>query len=159
MSSLHCAIATVGADGMPHITPIGTVFLHDEPRGFFFDRYTSTLATHLAHDNRVCLLAVNSGRLFWLRSLLRARFASAPGVRLYGTVGPLREASTKERHRVQARTRASKWMKGSRLLWGDFTHVRDIEFSSFRPVSYPVMMEGLWDAPARPDKSLCSPEI
>ena len=30
------------------------------------------------------------------------------------------------------------------MLWSDFSHVRDIAFSGFRPVRYPVMMEHLW---------------
>ena len=42
-----------------------------------------------------------------------------------------------------ARVRPTKWLKGSQLLWSNFTHVRDIEFTPFRPVSYPVMTQGL----------------
>ena len=50
-SSLYCSIATVGADGIPNVTPIGTVFLNSTPGGFFFDRYTSTLAASLDSNN------------------------------------------------------------------------------------------------------------
>jgi uncharacterized protein len=143
-SSLYCSIATVGKNGEPNITPIGTVFLRSDQTGFFFDCYTSLLATNLSANNRICLLAVNSGKAFWLRSLFRGRFSSAPGVRLYGTASALRLASSEERAQVDLRVRKTRWLKGSRMLWSDFTHVRDLTFTSFRPVSYPVMMDGMW---------------
>jgi uncharacterized protein len=147
-SSLYCSIATVGADGVPNVTPIGTVFLNPTPGGFFFDRYTSTLAASLDSNNGICLLAVDSRKIFWLRSLLLGRFRSPPGVRLYGTAGPLRPATESELQRIEARVQSAKRLKGGRLLWSSFTHVREFTFSSFRPVSYPVMMEGLWQADA-----------
>jgi hypothetical protein len=144
-SSLHCSIGTVGEDGLPTVTPIGTVFLHESPGGFFFDRYTSALARNVDANSKICLMAVDSSRFFWLRSLVAGQFAQAPGVRLYGTAGPLREASPVERSLVDARVRGTKWLKGSRLIWSSFTHVRDLHFTSFRPVAYPSMMENLWD--------------
>ncbi|WP_421845170.1 pyridoxamine 5'-phosphate oxidase family protein [Mycobacterium sp.] len=73
-SSMHCAIASVDPDGTPHITPVGTVFLRDDRTGFYFDQYTSALARNIEADPRVCLMAVDTGRLFWLRSLLAGRF-------------------------------------------------------------------------------------
>ncbi|MGV9664616.1 pyridoxamine 5'-phosphate oxidase family protein [Nocardia niigatensis] len=75
----HCAIASVDADGSPHVTPIGTVFLRDTATGFYFDQYTEALACNLDTDSRVCLMAVDSGPLFWFRSLLTARFPPRPG--------------------------------------------------------------------------------
>jgi uncharacterized protein len=143
-SSLHCSIASIGEDGVPTVTPIGTVFLHDHPGGFFFDRYTSTLSRNLDASSKICLMAVNSERFFWLRSLFLGRFTAPPGVRLYGAAGPLREATPAEREQIEQRVRATKWLKGSRLIWSSFTHVRDLEFTSFRPVTYPAMMERLW---------------
>lgn len=144
-AALHCAIATVdAADGSPHVTPIGTVFLHDRPGGWFFDRYTSALANNLAARPDICLMAVDTRRGYWLRSLLSGRFATAPGVRLKGTAGPLRPATEAELHAVRQRVRPTRWLRGARLLWSDFTHVRDVQFSGFRPVDYPVMTDGLW---------------
>jgi uncharacterized protein len=143
-SSLYCSIASVSNDGMPTITPIGTVFLGLNANGFFFDRYTSDLGRNINANGRICLLAVNSGKLFWLRSFLLGRFTSPPGVRLYGTAGPLREATPGELKQIESRVRSLKWLKGTQLIWSSFTHVRDLEFTSFRPVNYPVMMEHLW---------------
>ncbi|MVU80564.1 pyridoxamine 5'-phosphate oxidase family protein [Nocardia sp. ET3-3] len=140
----HCAIASVDADGSPNVTPIGTVFLRDDASGFYFDEYTEALARNLDSDPRVCLMAVNSNPLFWLRSLVTARFPSAPGVRLYGTVGPKRPATDEEMRQVRARVRNLVRLKGGKLLWSDFSQVRDLTFTDYRPVRYPHMMSHLW---------------
>ncbi|HKU41969.1 MAG TPA: pyridoxamine 5'-phosphate oxidase family protein, partial [Polyangiales bacterium] len=83
-TSLHCAIATVGADGYPHVTPIGFVFLRDDCTAYYFEEYTQRIPHNLAHNPRVCLMTVNSDRWFWMRSLLRGKFAAPPGLRLLG---------------------------------------------------------------------------
>ncbi|MEC3918747.1 pyridoxamine 5'-phosphate oxidase family protein [Nocardia sp. CDC160] len=140
----HCAIASVNADGTPTVTPIGTVFLRDTATGFYFDQYTEALARNVDADARVCLLAVDSRPLFWFRSLLTGRFPAPPGVRLYGTVGPKRAATTEELRRVRNRVRIPLHLKGGRLLWSDFSQVRDLTFTDYRPVRYPHMMSHLW---------------
>ena len=114
--------------------------------GYYFDHYTTALSTNLDLNPNVCVMAVNVGRMFWLRSFFLGRFTSPPGVRLYGKASPLRTATPEEIRGIEARVRSTTWLKGSRLLWTNFTHVRDITFTSFRPVMYPVMMQGLWSA-------------
>lgn len=141
---MHCAIASVDADGGPHITPVGTVFLRDDRTGFYFDQYTRALARNVDRDPRVCVMAVDTSRLFWLRSLLVGRFNAPPAVRLYGTVGALRPATPPELEEVRSSVRATQWLKGGKMLWSDFSQVRDIAFTGFRPVRYPVMMSHLW---------------
>lgn len=143
-STMHCAIASIAADGAPHITPIGTIFLRDDRTGFYFDQYTSALARNVDRDARVCVMAVDTGRLFWLRSLLVGRFPAPPAVRLYGTVSALRPATSPELEQVRQSVRATQWLKGGKMLWSGFSHVRDIAFTGFRPVRYPVMMGHLW---------------
>lgn len=143
-SSMHCAIASVDPGGAPHITPVGTVFLRDDHTGFYFDQYTSALARNIEADPRVCLMAVDTGRLFWLRSLLAGRFIAPPGVRLFGTAGPLRAATQFELKQVRRSVRKAQWLRGGKMLWSDFSHVRDIAFNGYRPVCYPVMMAHLW---------------
>lgn len=140
----HCSIASVGPDGMPNVTPIGTVFLRDDRTGFYFDQYTSTLASNLDADPRVCVMAVDTGAGFWFRALFAGRFPAPPGVRLYGTASALRPATDEELDRVARRVRPTRWLKGSQMLWSRFSHVRDLTFTEFRPVRYPVMMEDLW---------------
>ena len=85
-SSFHFAVATVGADGEPHVTPIGSVVLTEPGRGFYFEEYPTRLPRNLRHDPRVSILAVNSSRGFWLRTLLFGRFPAPPAVRLRGRV-------------------------------------------------------------------------
>jgi hypothetical protein len=143
-STGHFAIASVDPDGAPHLTPVGTVYLRENCTGFYFDQYTRALADNLDADPRICLMAVDSGRMFWLRALVTGRFAAAPGVRLYGTAGPRRPAEPAELAQVRRSVRPALLSRGGRLLWGEFTHVRDLTFTDFRPVRYPVMMSHLW---------------
>src|SRR5690606_30306879 len=135
---------TINPDGTPHMTPVGTVFLRDDQTGYFFDHYAETLGKNIDRNSNVCIMAVNCGRLFWLRSLLTGRFVSPPGVRLYGKVGPIREATVEDVAKIEKPVNASKWMKGARMLYNDFSHVREIEFTSYNPVTYAVMMDGMW---------------
>lgn len=144
ISSMYCSIASAGPDGMPNITPIGTVFLRDDGTGYYFDQYTGLLSQNLETNPKVCLMAVNASSRFWFWSLFGGRFISPPGVRLYGTVGALRPATDEELQRVRRRVGPARWLKGGRMLWSDFSHVRDVQFTSFRPVRYPVMMHGMW---------------
>ncbi|WP_094708570.1 pyridoxamine 5'-phosphate oxidase family protein [Hahella sp. CCB-MM4] len=144
-SSIYCSIASINPDGTPTITPIGTVFLREDNTGYYFDHYTSALARNLDHNPNVCVMSVDSGFWFWFRSFLKGRFLAPPGVRLYGKASPLRPATEEEIAKIEKRVRPTKWLKGSRLLWTNFTHVRDITFTEYRPVTYPVMMDGLWD--------------
>ena len=144
-STIHCAIGSVGPDGMPNVTPVGTVFLRDDCTGYYFDQYAGGLGRNLDANPNVCVMAVDGGRLFWMKSLFRGQFVAPPGIRLYGQAGPLRAATPEELALIHMRTRPTQWLKGSRLLWSDFTKVRDLEFTSFRPVIYPKMMQGMWD--------------
>lgn len=152
-STIYCSIASVDTDGMPNITPIGTVFLRENLTGYYFDHYTSALAANIDLNPDICLMAVNSGFWFWLKSLWVGHFIAPPGVRLYGKAGPLRLATQEEIELMEARVRLTKWLKGSRILWSGFTHVRDMNFNSFRPVTYPKMVGGLWRTgePPSPD--------
>lgn len=144
-STIYCSIASVAPDGTPNVTPVGTVFLRDDLTGYYFDHYTSALSRNIDANPGICIMAVDASRWFWFKSFLLGRFTAAPGVRLYGKAGPLRAATADEIERIEARVRPTRWLKGSRLLWSGFTHVRDIHFTSFRPVTYPKMMEGIWE--------------
>ena len=140
-ASMYCSVASVSEEGIPTVTPIGTVFLGAPCSGIYFDRFTEQLAANVQASGLICVMAVNAGKLFWLKSLLVGRFASSPGVRLYGTAGPLREATREEAALAVARVGAARWSKGGRALWSEFTHVRDLRFTSFRAITYPVMCE------------------
>ncbi|OAL79264.1 pyridoxamine 5'-phosphate oxidase [Acinetobacter sp. SFB] len=139
-SALHCSIATVDAQLQPTTTPIGTVFLRENQTGFFFDSYAESFKENLPQNNKGCIQAVNSSRLFWLKSLVKGEFSDYPGVRLYVEIGQLRPASHQELTQIFQRIQSLKWSKGSQLIWSDFTHVRDFTVHSFKWVKYPKMM-------------------
>jgi uncharacterized protein len=143
-SSLHSAIATVGADGFPHVTPIGFVFLRDDYTAYYFEEYTKRIPENLAHNPRVCLLLVNSSSFFWLSSLFKGKFASSPGIRLMGTAGARRTATEQEKAAYRARVKPLRKLKGYDMIWRDLGHVRDVALERFEPVSYPQMTEHLW---------------
>ena len=143
-SSLHCAIATADAEGNPHVTPIGHMFLRDDRTAFYFEEHPRTLPKNLQENRRVCLLLVNSSRLFWARSLFGGRFATPPGVRLMGIAGERRPATEEEKGLYRGRVGAFRRLKGYALIWKDLAHVRDLQFHSFAPILYPKMTDGLW---------------
>ncbi len=145
-SSRHCAIASVGADGYPHVTPIGFVFLRDDFSAYYFEEYTKRLRENVEHNPRVCLLLVNSGALFWLRSLYKGRFAAAPGIRLRGLAGERRPAREEEKAAYRARVKSLRSLKGYQLIWRDLSHVREIKLESCEPVAYPGMTDHLFRA-------------
>jgi len=144
-SCLHFAVASVNEDGSPHVTPIGALFLRENQTGFYFEEYPSKMPENLKRNPRVCILAANADKLFWAQSLMEGKFATQPAVRLTGTVGEPREATSEEVTAWQERIALAKGMKGYHLLWDRFGgHVRDIQFESFEPVYLGEMTKGLW---------------
>ncbi len=142
-SNMHTNIATVSKDGIPNITPIGTVFLNENGTGFLFDSFSQKLAENLKQNNNVCISVVNSSKIFWLSSFIKGEFSDYPGVRLYAELGELRPATDEEKLRVNARIKSLKWTKGSKLIWSDFTQVRVFQVIDYRWVKYPSMMNNL----------------
>ncbi len=143
-TSLHYAIATVNDDGTPHLTPVGSLVLREDPSGFFFDEFFYALARNVKHNPRVCVLAVNSSRLFWYRSLWQGRFGKAPAVRLLGAVGDRRQATAIEMELFHRKLKPFRRLKGYQMLWQNMKTVRDISFDGFKPVQCGAMTQGLW---------------
>jgi len=71
---------------------------------------------------------------------MSGKFSSYPGVRLYAEISELRPATEAELELVHRRIKLLRWTKGSRLIWSDFTHVRDFQAHGFKWVEYPKMM-------------------
>ena len=143
-SSKHFAVATVNQDGTPHVTPIGALFLRDDNTGFYFDEFPVNMSKNIKRNQRVCILAVNSGILFWLKSLFTGKFSSPPSVRLMGSVGEKREGTDEEIAMWQDHVKAAQRTKGYGLLWKNMRMVRDIHFDSFEPVQAGEMTRELW---------------
>ena len=140
-TSRHGAIATIGPDGCPHITPIGFMFLRNDGTGFYFEEHSRRLGENIARDARVCVLLVNSGTRFWLSFLLRGVFPSSPGLRLVGHAGQRRKASAAEMAALNRRLKPFRYLRGAKLIWDGLDHVRDIQFEECLPVIYPNVSE------------------
>jgi len=142
-SSKHCSIASVDAEGNPHVTPIGFVFLREDGTGYYFEQYSKRLPKNYESNRNICLMAVNSALPFWFRSLLKGRFEAFPGVRLYGKVGDTRKATAAEMLCLKKRIGPAKFLNGAQQIWSGLETVRDISFHGVEPVKYPKMMQHL----------------
>lgn len=129
-SSLHYAIATVNENGTPHVTPIGSLMLLDGNKGAYFEYFTRKMPLNFKKNQNVCVLAVNSGKWFWLKSLFRGKFKEPPAIRLRGTVGIKRKVSDQEKALWHKRIGPFRFSKGYYLLWKDMDEVREIDFHS-----------------------------
>jgi hypothetical protein len=143
-TSAHFAIASVNADGTPHVTPIGSVFLTEPGQGFYFELFTRGLPQNIQRNQRICVMAVNSGKLFWLRSLFNGRFAEPPAIRLLGYAGERRKASADEQARWQRRVAPVTFLKGYDLLWRRTDYVRELFFDGYAPVRLGAITKDLW---------------
>ncbi len=138
-TNFHYGIASINPDGSPHLTPIGSLFLRERPKAIFFEVFASRLPQNLEKDGRVCVLAVNSGKVFWLKSLLLGRFAGLPGVRLAGRAGVRRRASPEEVGIWRRRVRLFRPLKGYKLLWEEADWVRELSFDTIHPLQLDAM--------------------
>lgn len=142
--NLQHAIASVDDRGRPKITPIGTIFLNSDQTGFFFEEYASSLAKYKEINPNIALLAVNTGKLYWLKSLFFGRFKGTPAIKVYGRLGERRKATADELKRLDRRLGFGKRLKGYDLLWQDMTMVRELIFDEFEIVQFgkrmPVMV-------------------
>lgn len=143
-TSFHYTFATVGEDGVPRATPIGSLILRPDRTGFYFDEYTSGLRKNLEQNKRVCVLAVKTSRWLLLKSLFLGRFTEPPAARLMGTAGERREATADEIMLFRRRVAPFRMLRGHNMLWSTLKHVRDITFESFEPVHVGVLTAELW---------------
>lgn len=143
-SSWHVAIASVGSDHVPTVTPIGTFFLNkNEMTGFYFEKFTSTLPRHAKTNENICVLAVNSGFWFWVKSLFQLQFKSYPAVKLYGKMGIRRKATDKELKRLWRRLQPLRRLKGADYLWSDMKYIREISFTRVEKMNFGKMTKDL----------------
>ena len=134
-SNFHVSIASSDPDGNPTVTPIGSLFLNNDQTGFYFEKYPSMLPEHAKTNRRICVLGVNSGWFFWIRSLFRGRFADYPAIKLFGELGIKRKADEKELNRLRRRIRLTNGLKGNTYLWKKMEYVREITFTQAQKVN------------------------
>jgi len=142
-TNFHASVASVDKNNNPTVTPIGSLFLNHDQTGFYFEKYPVKLPEHAEHNKNICVLTVNSGKWFWLKSLFSGRFKSHPGIKLYGELGERRPATEKEVKRLNRRMKATKGMKGNSYLWGNMPFVREIKFTHAEKINLGKMTESL----------------
>ncbi|WP_272150031.1 hypothetical protein [Tenacibaculum aiptasiae] len=126
--NMHVSIASVNANNEPTVTPIGSLFLNDDQTGFYFEKFATKLKENKKTNKNICVLAVNTNKWFWLKSLFLGKFLEYPGVKLYGELGIKRDANEAEFRAMQRRVRKAKLLKGYTYLWKDMSMVREIKF-------------------------------
>ncbi|MFT7590637.1 MAG: hypothetical protein ACI9UJ_000548, partial [bacterium] len=110
-SNLHVSIASVNAKNEPTVTPIGSLFLNDNQAGFYFEKFPSKLPEHAKTNLKVCVLGVNSRRVFWIKALFQGRFSDYPAIKLYGILGEKRKATKQEIDRLKRRMKSTNGLK------------------------------------------------
>lgn len=140
-NSLCVAIATVGEDGAPHVSPIGSLTLGAAPgTGTLLQLFSHQMGRNLDRDPRVTVLAVDSSATRFVNGLRKGRFDRAVATRLSGTAGPRRWATDEEIARFRRRVRPLRRLRGHDILWGAARiGARDITFDFERPVNLGAM--------------------
>ncbi|KGL58691.1 hypothetical protein [Polaribacter sp. Hel1_85] len=138
-SNMHVSIASVDENHQPTITPIGSLFLNNNQTGFYFEKFASKLNINSKMNKNICVLAVNSNKWFWFKSLFKMSFSEYPAIKLYGELGIKREATEKEYSAFQRRIRQTKRLKGSNYLWKDMGIVREITFAKGEKINLGIM--------------------
>jgi len=142
-SSFHYSVASVLPDGGPHVAPIGSLMLdRSEPKGVYFEIFTTQTRKNIEKNPAVCVLAVNSGMKYWLKSLMRGKFETEPAIRLHGKAGERRLATEAEIATWHRRTGFLRRLKGYPLLWGKLTYVREVTFHKIEKVKMGPMVDG-----------------
>jgi hypothetical protein len=142
-SNFHVSVASVDLENNPTVTPIGSMFLNDNQTGFYFEKFPSKLPKHANSNPNICILAVNSGRFFWIKSLFKGVFYDYPGIKLYGVLGQKRRATQKEINRLNRRMKVTNGLKGNTYLWKKMEYVREIKFIRAEKINIGKMTEKL----------------
>lgn len=142
-SNFYVSVASVDSENNPTVTPIGSLFLNDNQTGFYFEKFPSKLPENANTNPKVCLLGVNSGRIFWVKALFKEKFTDYPAIKLYGELGEKRKATEKEIARLNRRMKITKGLKGNRYLWGKMENVRDIKFTKAEKINLGKMTTAL----------------
>lgn len=142
-SNFHVSVASVDLENNPTVTPIGSMFLNDNQTGFYFEKFPSKLPKHAKSNPNICILAVNSGRFFWIKSLFKGVFSNYPGIKLYGVLGEKRRATQKEINRLNRRMKITNGLKGNTYLWKKMEYVREINFTRAEKINIGKMTTNL----------------
>ncbi len=142
-SNLHVSVGSVNSNHQPTVTPIGSLFLNSDQTGFYFEKFPSKLPQHAKSNNHICVLAVNSNKWFWLKSVFYGKFYQYPAIKLYGQLGNKRDATQHELSRFYRRMRWTKGLKGDTYMWREMAQVREIIFTRAEKINLGAMTKDL----------------
>ena len=142
-TNFYVSIASVDNDHNPTVTPIGSLFLNNNQTGFYFEKYPTKLPNNYRTNKNICILAVNSGIWFWIKSLFKGKFNSNPGLKLYGELLGKRVATGVEQLRLKSRMKNTRGLKGNSYLWDDMKYVREISFNKVEQINLGKMTNHL----------------
>jgi hypothetical protein len=143
-SSLHYSMVTVTPDGLPHVTPVGSLLLREPGRAIYFEEFTQRMPLNFSGNQHVCVLAVRSGLAFWLWSLFRGGFRTPPAIRLHGSVGAPRAATSDEIRAWQRRVGRLRFTRGHRMMWANMRTVRDVYLTRAEGIQLGEMTRECW---------------
>ena len=129
------SFATVNDMNEPHVAPIASLFLRDDKTGFFFDILATNTSKNLENNNKVCVMTLTQGKMFWFKALRKGKFPSPCGIRLKGTVGEKRKSTEEEITTFRKVIHRARKMKGYNILWKNLDYVRDITFEDYIPMN------------------------
>ena len=132
--AVFCSVATVNTEGIPHVTPIGSVVLKNKNSGWFFQKFTKNIPKNADHCEYATIMAVNAGKWFWLKSVLQGRFKQPPAMRLMVKLGKYRPATQAEGQKVRRRVSIFKRTKGYQMMWQDMSDIREFEIIEYKPI-------------------------
>jgi uncharacterized pyridoxamine 5'-phosphate oxidase family protein len=135
-------IASVDQNGVPNMTPIGSLFLTGECQGFFCNRFPENLNKNIESNDRVCIIAMNTSKWFWLKSLFNGRFSTCPGIKLFGRISRRRPILEHEKTRWEKQIRPFRFLKGYDRLWKNMQYVSDIRFDAYEYLKAGEMTSG-----------------
>lgn len=124
-------IGSVNNTGQPNVTPIGAIILKEDYSGYYFDLFTKELSDNLDQNKNVCVLFVQTGGLFWFKSLYANACKKPAGIKLIGSAGNRRKATAEEIEVLRNRIKYLKILKGYNTIFGNLSHVRDIKFTDY----------------------------
>ncbi|GAC17969.1 hypothetical protein [Paraglaciecola arctica] len=139
-NSLYCSISTI-QDNLPHCSPIGSVYLESTQQGYYLEMFSTAVKKAQSANPNGCILVVNTSIIFWLKSLIRGKFATPPAVRLLVEFGDRRAANDLEQSRFRKKVNIFKRFKGHKVLWSNPSHVREFYVLKIIPVSLGKMTQ------------------
>lgn len=132
--SVFCSVATVTEDGLPHVSPIGSIVLLNKDKGMFFEKFTKSISKNTNENSYATIMCVNDGKWFWLKSLITGKFNKPPAIRLVVKIGKLREGTDNEGQIFKNKIKLFKKTKGYQMMWQEMSQIREFKIIDYKPV-------------------------